>query len=113
MNEASDHLGTPSDVPVSVTAGELMILRKARDNKVYRHEVDGRIFDSVSGRPLKPWLLPHFDRLFGNGHVAIVRRCYDTGVSERVELTPLGRQLLSTREREWRDRRAGSGSRGT
>jgi hypothetical protein len=87
-------------VTVSDAAGELLVLRKARDNKMWRHEVGHLIYDD--GRPLKPWLLPHFQRLLADGHLMIVARRYTTGVSERVELTPLGRERLWVREREWR-----------
>jgi len=85
------------DIPISADTGELLILRKARDNKMWRHEVDKAIYDS--GRPLKPWLVPHFDRLLGNGHLMVVARRYPTGLSDRVELTPLGRERLTDRER--------------
>lgn len=89
-------------VTVSDAAGELLVLRKARDNKMWRHEVGGAIYDN--GRPLKPWLLPHFDRLLGDGHLMIVARRYTTGISERVELTPLGRERLWEREQDYKRR---------
>lgn len=87
-------------VTVSDAAGELLVLRKARDNKMWRHEVDGAIYDN--GRPLKPWLRPHFERLLADGHLMVVARRYTTGISERVELTPLGRERLWEREEQWR-----------
>jgi hypothetical protein len=79
-------------VTVSDEAGELLVLRKARHNKMWKHEVDGTIYDN--GRPLKPWLQPHFDRLLATYQLMVVGRRYTTGISERVELTPAGQERL-------------------